>query len=64
MAPTAGSHPERAAAIERAAMEVAEGHHDEQFVVDVFQTGSGTSTNMNANEVIAHLAGARIQMTM
>ncbi len=45
-----------AAAIERAAMEVAEGHHDAQFVVDVFQTGSGTSTNMNANEVIAHLA--------
>src|SRR3954468_5394377 len=50
--------PERAAAIERAAMEVAEGKHDSQFVVDVFQTGSGTSTNMNANEVIAHLAGA------
>jgi fumarate hydratase, class II len=50
--------PERAAAIERAAMEVAEGKHDAQFVVDVFQTGSGTSTNMNANEVIAHLAGA------
>ena len=44
--------PERAAAIERAAMEVAEGIHDAQFVVDVFQTGSGTSTNMNANEVI------------
>src|SRR4051794_20158677 len=51
-------NPERAAAIERAAMEVAEGKHDSQFVVDVFQTGSGTSTNMNANEVIAHLAGA------
>ncbi len=50
--------PERAAAIERAAMEVAEGHHDAQFAVDVFQTGSGTSTNMNANEVIAHLAHA------
>jgi fumarate hydratase, class II len=50
--------PEVAAAIERAAMEVAEGKHDAQFVVDVFQTGSGTSTNMNANEVIAHLAGA------
>jgi len=49
--------PERAAAIERVAMEVAEGHHDAQFAVDVFQTGSGTSTNMNANEVIAHLAG-------
>src|SRR5580692_1041722 len=50
--------PERAAAIERAAMEVAEGKHDNQFVVDVFQTGSGTSTNMNVNEVIAHLAHA------
>jgi len=50
--------PAKAEAIERAAMEVAEGKHDEHFVVDVFQTGSGTSTNMNANEVIAHLAGA------
>jgi fumarate hydratase class II len=48
----------KATAIARAAMEVAEGKHDDQFVVDVFQTGSGTSTNMNANEVIAHLAGA------
>ena len=47
-----------AAAIERAAEEVAAGKHDEQFVVDIFQTGSGTSTNMNANEVIANLAGA------
>lgn len=44
--------------VERVALEVAEGSHDEHFVVDVFQTGSGTSTNMNANEVIAHLAGA------
>jgi fumarate hydratase class II len=42
-----------AAAIERAALEVAGGGFDAQFVVDVFQTGSGTSTNMNANEVIA-----------
>lgn len=42
--------------IERAALRVAEGEFDEQFVVDVFQTGSGTSTNMNANEVIAHAA--------
>jgi fumarate hydratase class II len=54
--------PEVAAAIERAAMEVVEGHYDAQFVVDVFQTGSGTSTNMNANEVIAHLA-AQIAQT-
>lgn len=46
----------RARAIEAAAMEVADGRHDAQFPVDVFQTGSGTSTNMNANEVIAHLA--------
>ena len=42
-----------AAAIEQAATEVAEGRHDEWFAVDIFQTGSGTSTNMNANEVIA-----------
>jgi len=49
---------DRAAAIERAAEEVVAGKHDAQFVVDVFQTGSGTSTNMNANEVIGHLAGA------
>src|SRR5690242_4595047 len=36
---------------------IAEGQHDEQFPVDVFQTGSGTSSNMNANEVMANLAG-------
>ncbi len=40
-----------------AADEVAEGRHDDQFPIDVFQTGSGTSSNMNANEVIASLAG-------
>jgi len=45
-----------AEAIERAAREVADGRLDDQFVVDVFQTGSGTSTNMNANEVIANRA--------
>jgi fumarate hydratase, class II len=44
--------------IERAAEEVAEGRYDAEFVVDIFQTGSGTSTNMNANEVIGRLAGA------
>src|SRR3954465_10792414 len=44
--------------IVRAAEEVAEGRHDAHFVVDVFQTGSGTSTNMNANEVIGRLSGA------
>jgi len=45
-----------AAAIESAAREVAAGRLDDHFVVDVFQTGSGTSTNMNANEVIARRA--------
>ena len=45
-----------AGAIEQAAREVAEGKLDDQFVVDVFQTGSGTSTNTNANEVIANRA--------
>ncbi|MDB5976471.1 MAG: class fumarate hydratase [Nevskia sp.] len=45
-----------AQAIVAAALEVAGGKHDAQFPIDVFQTGSGTSTNMNANEVIAHLA--------
>ncbi len=48
---------ELAERIARAADEVADGAHDEQFPIDVFQTGSGTSSNMNANEVIASLAG-------
>jgi len=43
--------------IAAAADAVAEGEHDDQFPIDVFQTGSGTSSNMNANEVIANLAG-------
>jgi fumarate hydratase class II len=47
----------RAGRIERAAAEIAAGKHDDQFPIDVFQTGSGTSTNMNVNEVIAALAG-------
>ncbi|AND68082.1 fumarate hydratase [Dyella thiooxydans] len=47
----------QAAAIRKAAQAVADGQFDDQFPIDVFQTGSGTSTNMNANEVIAHLAG-------
>jgi fumarate hydratase class II len=51
---------ETAAAIRTAALEVAEGRWDEQFPVDVFQTGSGTSSNMNANEVIASLAAERL----
>ncbi|HZC13629.1 MAG TPA: class II fumarate hydratase [Thermoleophilaceae bacterium] len=49
--------PEIAERIARAGDEVASGKHDDQFPIDVFQTGSGTSTNMNANEVIAGLAG-------
>jgi fumarate hydratase class II len=48
--------PALASSIATAALTVAEGQHLEQFPVDVFQTGSGTSTNMNANEVIATLA--------
>ena len=44
-------------AIAGAGDEVAAGEHDDQFPIDVFQTGSGTSSNMNANEVIANLAG-------
>ena len=47
--------PDRAALIRQAAREIADGRHDAQFPVDAFQTGSGTSTNMNANEVIANL---------
>lgn len=50
--------PATAEAIVTAAEAVAGGAHDAQFPVDVFQTGSGTSSNMNANEVIAHLATA------
>jgi fumarate hydratase, class II len=46
--------------IAKAAAEIAAGKHDAQFPIDVFQTGSGTSTNMNANEVIAALAGEKI----
>jgi fumarate hydratase class II len=47
-------------AIAGVANEVADGAHAEQFPVDVFQTGSGTSTNMNMNEVVATLAGRRL----
>jgi len=50
-----------AKAIETAAMEVAAGRWDAEFPIDVFQTGSGTSSNMNANEVIARLAGEASQ---
>ncbi|PBC76795.1 fumarase class II [Streptomyces sp. TLI_235] len=51
---------EAAEAIVQAAEEVAEGRWDDQFPVDVFQTGSGTSSNMNTNEVIATLASERL----
>jgi fumarate hydratase, class II len=46
--------------VARAGDEVAAGEHDDQFPIDVFQTGSGTSSNMNANEVIANLAGESV----
>ncbi|MGZ5359701.1 MAG: class II fumarate hydratase, partial [Solirubrobacterales bacterium] len=49
--------PEIARQVAEAGDEVAAGRHDAHFPVDVFQTGSGTSSNMNANEVIANLAG-------
>ena len=52
--------PALAAAIAAAADEVASGAHDDQFPIDTFQTGSGTSSNMNANEVIATLASRRL----
>jgi fumarate hydratase class II len=49
-----------AAAVAAAAAEVAAGRHPDQFPVDLFQTGSGTSSNMNVNEVVARLAGDRL----
>jgi fumarate hydratase class II len=49
-----------ATAIAAAAQEVADGGHDSQFPIDIYQTGSGTSTNTNANEVIARLAAERL----
>jgi fumarate hydratase class II len=52
--------PDKAAAISAAAGEVARGDWDAEFPIDVFQTGSGTSSNMNANEVIATLAAERL----
>ncbi len=56
--------PAMAASISEAALSVSRGQHAEQFPVDVFQTGSGTSTNMNANEVIAALASAQLGETV
>ena len=49
-------------AIVAASLSVAEGNHDEHFPIDVFQTGSGTSSNMNANEVIARLASKESEL--
>jgi fumarate hydratase class II len=51
---------DKAERIARAGDAIASGEHDDQFPIDVFQTGSGTSSNMNANEVIATLAGADV----
>ncbi len=51
---------DKAAAISAAAQDVADGGYDDQFPIDVYQTGSGTSTNTNFNEVIAHLASRRL----
>jgi fumarate hydratase class II len=50
-----------AIAVQKAALSVADGEHDTEFPVDVFQTGSGTSSNMNANEVIARIASESIE---
>ena len=52
-----------AGAIAAAAAEVGAGGHDDEFPIDVYQTGSGTSTNTNMNEVVAHLATARLAAT-
>ncbi len=54
----------RSQAIRKAADAVAEGRYDAHFPVDIFQTGSGTSTNMNDNEVIAHLASENVDDTV
>ena len=53
-------NPDLGSPIVQAAQAVADGKHDDQFVVDIFQTGSGTSTNMNTNEVIAGVANERL----
>ena len=56
--------PAMAECITEAALSIAEGKHHDQFPVDIFQTGSGTSTNMNANEVIATLATQQLGQTV
>lgn len=52
--------PKLAKSIAEKALEVVEGRHDRHFILDIYQTGSGTSTNMNANEVIANLANQNL----
>jgi len=52
--------PRMAGAIRKAADEVMSGKYDDEFPIDVFQTGSGTSTNMNMNEVLSNLANVRL----
>ena len=54
--------PRKANSIKLASKEVISGKYDEQFPLDIFQTGSGTSTNMNANEVIANLASKKVRI--
>jgi fumarate hydratase class II len=54
--------PRKANSIKLASKEVISGKHDAQFPLDIFQTGSGTSTNMNANEVIANLASKKARI--
>jgi len=54
--------PRKANAIKLSAKEVISGKYDSQFPLDIFQTGSGTSTNMNANEVIANLATKKVRI--
>ena len=56
--------PEVSGAIVAASDEVIAGQHDDQFPIDIFQTGSGTSSNMNANEVVATLASRRLGSTV
>ena len=54
----------KVSAIKIAAKEVSQGLHDDSFPLDIFQTGSGTSTNMNANEVISSLASKSSKLKM
>ena len=62
--PDGGEVAQRFRAIAEAAARVEAGEFDDHFLIDVFQTGSGTSTNMNVNEVVAHLASAASGLTV